>query len=298
MTMGFRQIALEDKEWVDKCLKAADYRGCDYTFANLYIWKDLYREEIAACGGMMCARSRQPGTGEYMYLFPAGDGDLKEAVAYLLSDAAGRGEKLRLRGFTPKEAVLLEELFPGRFTIESSREEWDYLYSVTDLMELAGKKYHGKRNHIARFKDTGEWRFELLTKDNLNACHDMCNAWYREHVERGNVSVLADKDVVENAFQYFEELGLTGGVLYQFGQVVAFAMGEPLNSDTYVVHVEKAFADVNGAYPMINQQYVAGVMQGYTYVNREEDDGIEGLRKAKESYHPVSMVEKCTATEN
>ena len=85
-------------------------------------------------------------------------------------------------------------------------------------------------------------------------------------------------------------------MLYQCGQVVGFTIGEPLNADTYVVHVEKAFAEINGAYPMINREYVRSMMQGYTYVNREEDDGVEGLRKAKESYYPI-MLEKFVARE-
>lgn len=295
--MRFKEITLEDKAWAEPLLRASGYRSCDYTFANLFIWKDQYREHLACVSDMVCARGREPGTGEYNYLFPAGNGDLKAALEFLLEDAASRGEKLFLRGFTAREGRLLEELFPGRFSVESVRDEWDYIYSVEDLTNLAGKKYHGKRNHISKFQNTGEWRFELLSQANLRDCYAMCSQWYQEHVQAGNMAVLRDKDVVENAFRHFEELGLTGGVLYQFGQVVGFTMGEPLCSDTYVVHVEKAFADVNGAYPMLNQQYVSHMMQDYTYVNREEDDGLEGLRKAKASYYPVEMVEKCIAIE-
>lgn len=295
--MSFEKITLQDKIWMDPLLAASDFRGCDYTFANLFLWKDQYLEEVCSHAGMLCARGRVPGSRIYEYLFPAGDGDLKAAVEFLLADAASRQEKLYLRGFTEKEGQLLESLFPGRFAMESHREEWDYIYSVENLTNLAGKKYHGKRNHITKFKNAGDWRFEELTTKNLEACREMCEIWYREQVNKGNVAVLRDRDVVENAFRYYRELGLTGGVLYQFDQVVAFTMGEPLNSDTYVVHVEKAFADVQGAYPMINQQYVTRMMGAYSYVNREEDDGLEGLRKAKESYYPVMMVEKCVAIE-
>lgn len=295
--MMFKEITLEDKEWINPLLAASDYRGCDYTFANLFIWKDQYREEVASVADMFLARSRDPETGKYGYLFPAGAGDLKKAVEFLMEDAATHGEKLYMRGFTQTEADQLNTLFPDKFTIRVVRDEWDYIYSVEDLTNLAGKKYHGKRNHISKFQNIGEWRYEPLSEENVEACHTMCEQWYQEHVQNGNLEVLRDKDVVENALRYYKELGMIGGVLYQFGQVVAVSIGEPLNSDTYAVHVEKAFADIQGAYPMINQQYVIHNMQDFRFVNREEDDGIEGLKRAKESYYPVMMVEKCIAIE-
>ncbi len=294
--MEFRDISLADRAWMEKYLKASDYSGCDYTFGNLYIWKDLYRKQVAEEGGMLCVRSRKPGSGELQYLFPAGDGDLYASVEAMCADAAKLGEPFILRGFTKAEADRLNVTFPGRFSIESNRAEWDYLYKVEDLALLAGKKYHKKRNHIAKFEKNGEWYFEPLGRNNMEACRKMCETWYGEHAAGGNTAALMDRSVVDNAFDYFERLGFTGGVLYQHGQVVGFTIGEPLNSDTYVVHVEKAFAEVSGAYPMINREYVRNMMQGYTYVNREEDDGLEGLRKAKESYYPV-MLEKFVARE-
>lgn len=296
ISMGFKEIELADREWMAPLLKASDFRGCDYTFGNLYIWKDLYRQQVAQAGGMLCVRSRKPGTGEYQYLFPAGDGDLKEAIEYMRADADRLSVPFVLRGFAKEEADRLMELFPDRFVLESVRAEWDYLYRVEDLTLLAGKKYHGKRNHIARFEDSGEWRFEELLEGNMEACRSMCETWYAEHAANGNTAALMDKGVVYNAMTDYKELGFTGGVLYQYGQAVGFTIGEPLNHDTYVVHVEKAFAEIQGAYPVINREYVKGMMQDYTYVNREEDDGLEGLRKAKESYHPI-MLEKYIARE-
>ena len=102
-------------------------------------------------------------------------------------------------------------------------------------------------------------------------------------------------DVVKGALIDYKRLGLVGGVLKKYGEVVAFEIGEPLNDDTFVVHFEKAYADVQGAYPMINKQFVLHECQGYKYVNREEDDGEEGLRKAKLSYHPDILLEKYNA---
>lgn len=292
----FKNVELTDREWIEPLLAASGFQGCDYTFGNLYIWKDLYRQQVARIGDMLCTKSRRPGTGEHLYLFPAGDGDLQEAVEYMRRDAQKQGAPFLLRGFGAAEADRLCKAFPNTFTIESVRAEWDYLYRVEDLTFLAGKKYHGKRNHIARFEDSGEWRFEPLTAANMEACRTMCEVWYMEHAANGNMAALIDRGVVNNALCEFDRLGFTGGVLYQYDQVVGFTIGEPLNADTYAVHVEKAFAEINGAYPMINREYVKHMMQDYTYVNREEDDGLEGLRKAKESYYPI-MLEKFAARE-
>ena len=294
--MEWKEMELTDKEWIMPLLLQSDFQGCDYTFGNLFIWKDLYRQQVTRVGGMLCARSIRPGTGEYLYLYPAGNGDLREAVEFMRQDAKSLGVPFLLRGFAKKEADRLSEAFPGVFRIESARAEWDYLYEREGLAQLAGKKYHGKRNHIARFEESGDWSFEPLAAHNIEACRTMCAAWYGEHAASGNTAALTDKGVVDNALTYFEELGFTGGVLCQSGHAVGFCIGEPLNHDTYAVHVEKAFAEVNGAYPTINREYVRHMMQDYAYVNREEDDGMEGLRKAKESYHPI-MLEKYTARE-
>ncbi len=295
--MNFREITLEDKVWIDPLLAESDFRGCDYTFANLFIWKDQFREMIACVEGMLCVRRWEPETGRYMYLFPAGNGNLQAAIDFMTEDAASLGEKLYIRGFTKKEAEKIKQLFPERFQFECIRDEWDYLYNVQDLSELVGRKYHAKRNHISKFLNTGEWKYESLDESNMAECYEMHKQWYHERVTDDGAESSMDNDAVEKAFQYFKELGLVGGVLYQFGRVVAFTMGTHLSSDTFVVHIEKAFADAAGAYPMINQQFVLDKMKNYQFVNREEDLGVEGLRRAKESYYPAMMVEKCIAIE-
>ncbi|HKM33434.1 MAG TPA: phosphatidylglycerol lysyltransferase domain-containing protein [Lachnospiraceae bacterium] len=294
--MEFREIQLEDALWITPLLKKSSYQGCDYTFGNLFIWKDLYKQQVALNGGMLCTRSQKPGTGEYQYLYPAGDGDLQEALEFMRRDAKKMGVPFLLRGFTKTEAQLLTDLYPGVFQIESTRSEWDYLYPVKDLSTLAGKKFHGKRNHIARFEDGNDWKYETLTSENKKECQSMFDTWYEEHANKGNTGALFDKDVVKNAFRYFNQLQFTGGILYRSSKVVGFTIGEPINKDTYAVHIEKAFFEVQGAYAVINREYVRHEMQDYQYVNREEDDGLEGLRKAKESYHPI-MLEKFVARE-
>ena len=102
--------------------------------------------------------------------------------------------------------------------------------------------------------------------------------------------------VTQNSLRLMKELGLRGGLLRVNGEIVAFTIGEPVNEDTFVVHIEKAFPEIQGAYPMINQQFVTNACQEYQYINREEDTGAPGLRKAKQSYRPVFMVDKGSVT--
>ena len=102
--------------------------------------------------------------------------------------------------------------------------------------------------------------------------------------------------VALNSLRLYKELDLTGGVLRVNGNVVAFALGEPACEDTFVVHIEKAYSEVEGAYTMINQLFVEHACKGYQYVNREDDAGVEGLRKAKLSYKPALLLKKGIAT--
>ena len=135
-----------------------------------------------------------------------------------------------------------------------------------------------------------------MTKNNVEDCFQMALKWRNENGCEEDLEKNAEICVTLNSLRLFEELGLKGGVLRIDGEVAAFTVGEPICSDTFGVHIEKAYAEVQGAYPMINQQFVSHECMDYKYVNREEDTGAEGLRKAKMSYRPVFMVEKGTVT--
>ena len=199
---------------------------------------------------------------------------------------------------TPDNFERLQEWFPDRYQIEYDRDQADYVYETEKLATLSGKKLHGKRNHINKFKIMYEdrWSYEPMTKDNVEDCFQMALKWRNENGCEEDSEKNAEICVTLNSLRLFEELGLKGGVLRIDGEVAAFTVGEPICSDTFCVHIEKAYAEVQGAYPMINQQFVSHECMDYKYVNREEDTGAEGLRKAKMSYRPVFMVEKGTVT--
>ncbi len=288
----FRRIELSDQEWVDKILKNANLMGCEYTFANNYMWGEQYNLEIAYVEGFYCSKS---GIKEVEYSFPIGEGDLLKVIRLLEEDAKERGIKFVMKGLLQEHVTMLNLLCPDEFDFTNSRDDSDYIYTVEKLSKLAGKKLHGKRNHIARFKDDEDWQYEPITDANMNDCLEMNKRWCEKYRCLESTSLKHEACAVKKAFHSYKELGLRGGLIRKKGEVVAYSVGEPISNNTFVVHIEKAFADIQGAYPMMNQQFVLHECQEFEYVNREEDLGEEGLRKAKLSYYPDILLDKFRA---
>ena len=288
----FHPIQLSDRTWIGELFRLSQYRGSEYCFSNSYNWRKAYQIECTRLGNRALIRS-DGGHGRN-YLYPAGDGDLKEAILAMKADADKDGLPFRLNGVTDEMRDCLEENFPDAFEFSERRDQFDYIYSVDKLSSLSGKKLHGKRNHINRFLETYDWRFEPLTLDNLPYAFERNQQWKQSIAQEGEDNQSLDQagEAVKSAFDHFTDLGLKGGLLIADGRPVAYTMGSPLTEDTFIVHIEKAFWDVPGAYPMINQQFVRYACEGFTYVNREDDTGDEGLRKAKQSYYPDILLRK------
>lgn len=291
MEIELKRPELEDKALIDQYFRACNSRSCEDTFANLYLWSRHYKIKYAFLEGMLIFQ--QTEGGRYTS-FPKGEQtNLKKVLDKLISWYEEHELEFHLMNVTPQQFEILEKLYPGRFSIEYDRDVADYVYEVEKLINLSGKKYHGKKNHINKFKKTyTNWSYESLTKENAEECFQMALKWRNANGCDENVEKNAEMCVTLNSLRLLEELNLRGGLLRADGEVVAFSIGEPVCSDTMVVHIEKAFADVPGAYPMINQQFLIHEASEYQYVNREEDTGDEGLRQAKESYKPAFLQEK------
>lgn len=294
--LTFHPISLEDRDWITQKLEESDYASCEYAFANNFMWSEVYEVEVGQA--FDCGIIRYRMSGNFQYSFPFGNGDKKKAIELLRGICAAHGHKLYMYPIEEDARKKLIEWFPGEFELDADRGDFDYVYTVEKLSTLRGKKLHGKRNHIARFKDDDDWSYEPLNKQNMDECREMAKLWIDQREEKWNEEMEQEMRVLEKAFVYYDELGLMGGVLRKKGEIVAFTMGERLNSDTMVVHFEKAYPELQGAYPMINQQFVLHEGQRFTYVNREEDTGDLGLRKAKLSYYPDILLKKYTALES
>lgn len=294
----FKRAELEDKEIISHYFSHHTSRSCERTFANVYLWSRQYPVKWAVVENTLVFKSEDET--HLAFAYPAGEAsDVRRALEWLTKYCGERKVPFQMYNLTPDNFAQLEEWYPGRFRIEYDRDSADYVYESEKLATLSGKKLHGKRNHINKFKALydGRWSYESLTEDNVEECFQMALKWREENGCEDDPEKRGEICVTMNALRLFRELELVGGVLKIDGEVVAFTIGEPVCSDTFVVHIEKAFADVEGAYPMINQQFVTHECMDYLYVNREEDTGAEGLRQAKLSYRPVFMVEKGDVTE-
>ena len=296
MEYEFKRPELEDKELISSYFAKAPGRSCERTFVNVYLWSRHYKVKFAVIEDALVFRDEGDG---FAFSYPAGkDEAVKKALEALMEYCRERKCPFRLYNVTEEHFAQLCGWFPDRFQIRYDRDAADYVYETEKLANLAGKKLHGKRNHINKFKALyPDWSYESLNDDNVEECFQMALKWRNQNGCDDDAEKNAEMCVTLNSLRLYKELGLRGGVLKIGEKIAAFSVGEPLCSDTFVVHIEKAFPDIEGAYPMINQQFVLHECMDYTYVNREEDTGAEGLRKAKLSYRPVFMVEKGIVTE-
>ena len=174
----------------------------------------------------------------------------------------------------------------------------DYLYEAERLATYAGKALHGKKNHCNRFEAENDWRFVPLTRELIPGCLDMLDVWQEENAERLYRSIMYEHTAIVRAFAAYEKLALEGGVLFSGEKIVGFTLGEMICEDTFDVHFEKAEGSLNGAYPMTCRELTRMLMQRHPtlrYINREDDMGIEALRRSKESYKPAYLLKKYTA---
>ena len=289
--LEFKVIELSDKPWIDSLLKISDFRGCEYCFANNMAWRRMHDTRITRFKDFYISCSFDGGI---YFTFPAGGGDHAEVLGEMKRFAEANGSPFVIGSVTPDLFPVFKENFPeGSYEITCDEGDWDYVYNASDLAELKGKKYHGKRNHLKKLLD-GEYSYEPLTEKDFDDCITYAVGTYNRSDAYDDRSKVCEQFAINTYFENFHALGLSGGVLRVGGDVAAFTIGERINSDTLGVHIEKAEASVEGAYPAINYLFARSASEGFSYINREEDLGIEGLRKAKRSYHPAFMIEKHT----
>lgn len=291
----FIKLTLEQKEQLDRYLLYAEKRSCEYSFANLFLWG---RKKVALQAGFLLIQSQFDRKN--VYLFPVGEGDLKAALDALIHDAEMRGIRCCLAALTEEECRIVEELYPDRFHFYCDRDSYDYVYAIDDLADLKGRKFQKKRNHLNRFEqEHPEARIVPLDESNRVAAFQLAEQWYESRSTADpERDYHLEHQALHRAFAFYSQLGMEGVVLMESGKVQAFAMGTRLNQDTFDIHFEKALDAAEGAYAAVNRGFARYIREKHPdikWLNREDDMGIEGLRKAKLSYCPNHMVEKCWA---
>ncbi len=263
------------------------------SFSNMCSWSFMFGTSFAVVDGWLLIKYRMDGMPFYM--MPFGKGDLRKPLEMLDEDARSEGSMLRMLGVCADMIPVLQDLMPERFTFSTNRNYADYLYLRTELADLAGRKFQAKRNHVNKFMRTYSYEYVPITAGHVAECLELEAKWCETNDCDSREGAACERRALTFALQNFDQLGLTGGMLYADGQIAAFTFGMPISEDTFGVQVEKADTGIDGAYAMINREFAARIPGQYTYINREEDLGIEGLRKAKLSYHPTIILDKYEA---
>ncbi len=297
------KITLEKQEFFNEYLFSRDYKASGLSFTSLYMWRNInnFRYEIINDYLCIIGDSRLEFNDVNPFLLPpltkTGEYDLDtlaDTITIIRQHFDTSGHEFNLRIVPFNMVDIFEECFPNQLSFVADRPNYDYVYLSSDLIELKGKKYHSKKNHLNHFKKNYSYTFEQLTPDMIGECIEL-NRYFnslRENNEHEKNLIEMEEQAMEEVLLNYEAIGFFGGVIKIDGEIKAFSLGAKLSKKSLVVHIEKADPSIRGLYQAINNEFCRHYACHYKYVNREEDMGLMGLRKAKSSYKPAHYVEK------
>ena len=292
--MLFQALKESDLDLLKKYLPQYGDGDCDLSLVSLFSRgiHNLFRDFELDDTQLVLER----GVGKYpspVLVMPIGKEEITFSLFEVLdNDARQNHRPLRFYGRTDSIAPILSKAFAHRrLIIEDNPDRWDYVYACSDFVELPGSHFHSKRNFVKRFyKACPDAQFEVYTKDRLGDCMAFLNDWYSER--EMNEGLLEEKAAIEKVLAHWDELPVYGGILHEHGRILGLTYGARSASDIFAVHIEKATRDVPGAYPALSQAFAKSLPLCIEYLNREEDLGIPGLRKAKQDWHPITQLKK------
>jgi uncharacterized protein len=294
MLSNLEALSLNHQTIIEDFLRRHPPEISELSFTNLYIWRHYYQFQMTLHKGFLTLLVRPPETRPFFFP-PVGEGDLKVWALDCLAFLKGQDFPPRL-GRIPEEIRKELSSIPELKTV-LDRNNSDYVYLTQNLIRLSGNKYHTLKNHINRFNKQFTWEYHPLTADLIEECLDLQEEWCRLRQCLESPSLLSEEQAIIEAMNHFDQLNYKGGVIRVQGKVEAFTLGELLNPTTVVIHIEKANPQLPGLYSLIQQQFLEQEWSETLQVNREQDLGIAGLRKAKLSYHPEFMINKYTVTQ-
>jgi len=287
----FKPLGLEDKEIFRRLLWDYQPETSELTFTNLFIWKDFYNFAWSLDRDWLLIISDSPDGRSWT--FPPIGPSMRTEICEKLLKWLGEIKGIKAPSIERADNRLAAELAQASgFLIEPTRDHFDYVYRSEDLIQLAGHRYQAPRNHIHHLERSLAFSYEPLQDRHLSACLDLAEAWCAQKRCAEDLSLQGEWAAVKAALQNFHDLNLQGAVILINGQVEAFTLGELLNEETAVVHIEKANPLISGVYAVINQEFCQHSWFQVPFINREQDLGVPGLRTAKMSYHPHHLVEK------
>lgn len=289
MTIAFRPLTLEEGPALRTALDLCPQKASDYTFVNLWAWNGQRRYDVAFDGDLAWLRAASPK--EELWA-PLGDWE-KADWEMLLGRLFPRGALFRR--VPEKLALLLAQRLGERIALDEERDQWEYLYLVDELIALEGNRFHKKKNLVNQFLGSYDWRYVSLSADDVRAVLDLQQEWCRWRNCDGKAGLKEENEAVARVLRDWRAFpDLMGGALVVDETLVAYTVAEALG-DTVVIHFEKGLSDYRGIYQAINRIFLERCAS-FLYVNREQDLGEEGLRKAKMSYNPVDFLRKYAVT--
>lgn len=284
--LKFKKTEIGDIDVFKKYIGVDGEFSCESSFVNLLVWQSAYNNMWAEEDGHLIIKS---GKGENsVFRLPFGE-DFNKGIE-LIREYCGK----EYPDFWVQDGKRLEEFkeYCGdKYDFEESRGAFDYIYLQGDLANLSGKKYHGKRNHISAFSKKYAWEFRPITAENTDEIKQCAEKWYNENSFRADKYLMCERNGVNTILDNMDLLSVKGGAIYVDGEAVAFTLGSAINSEVFDIHIEKALSQYAESYTVINREF-AKTLTEYKYINREDDMGLEGLRKAKLSYKPSILLKK------
>lgn len=273
-------MGLEDQTFIKGALEKFPSEASEANFGNTYIWRKYDHPRWTLHNGNLCLFFEPPAEPAF-YLQPLGDNKVQETVRSCL-DFAPRLARV------PKSSAAVH---CRGCKCEADRDNFDYVYLTEDLINLKGKKYDGKRNRIKKFEKSHTWRYLKLDPERLSDCHRLLEDWIKAKASNGTM-MIHEREAISEALVHFETLGFSGGAIEVEDRIAAFSIGEKLTPDTAVIHIEIVNPDYEGLAQLINREFVKNEWSSYKFINREQDLGLPGLRRAKLSYNPHHLVKK------
>ncbi len=291
--LNFKKVEISDAPIIQEITQNGEVISCEKNIISLVVWQKMYDNMYALKDNMMFLKSGKEDS--QFFALPFCD-DLQKGIDLIFKHTYPKKPYFWVQN--DSKFTEFKKLLGDSYDFSPERDAFDYIYKREDLANLSGKKYHSKRNHIAAFSKQYNWCFKEITKENINDVFRCSNLWYEENSDRFDEYLATEKKGIETILNNMDVLNARGGAIYVDGKMVAFTLGSPINPDIFDVHIEKALKDYAGAYAVINREF-AKTLTEYTYINREDDLGFEGLRKAKLSYKPEILLEKysCIPTE-
>ena len=285
----FQPITINNIQSVIAITRQYAPQDCEFSIGTIFSWKSIQKTHFATIDNQLIMRICIDGM--MTYTFPVGERVTSSTFEAIETDAHLFNQPVRIQG----EYSLLQTYFDANYTITQYRNFFNYIYLRNDLVNLKGGRYQSKRNHINRFQNTYNYTFQPLTPELIPDCIALEEEWRKQHVFEEQTSYEQEKMALVTALRNYEVLELLGGVVFIDEKIEAFSIGSAINGDTFDVMFEKANPLYDGIYSVINQEFTSLIPEQYTYINREEDLGMEGLRKSKLSYKPTFLFEKSIA---